>query len=95
MEGDRIRGEYCFVLYLLTHKLLTPTQMQAHHLRFLYHEDNWLIRHLQINHLPNMNNMQDDSDIEVHRRYLAKETPTIKTPSPTRGPISQRMSKVC
>ena len=75
--------------------------MQDHHPRFLYHEGDWVIRHIAISHLPNMNRKfkkeSEDSDIEVHREYEFAETTRsrIKTPRPMRGPISQRVSKVC
>jgi hypothetical protein len=73
--------------------------MQAHHPRFLYHEGNWVIQHIAISHLANMNRKfkkeEDDSDIEVHREYTSIKTSMTKTARPTRGSTSQRVGKVC
>ena len=56
---------------------------------------------MAISHLANMNKkfnkMQDDPDVEVHRRYWAEEALATNTPYPTyaRGPTSQWISRVC
>ena len=52
-------------------------QMQAAHPRFHFHEGNWLIRHLAISHLTNMNRkfrkMEPDPNIILYCRYLARK----------------------
>jgi len=73
-----------------------PTQMQALHPRFLYHEEDWVLRHIAINRLTAMSKkfkrMAEDPDVEIHCRYLARRAP--KSPAPLRRPIPRRMNKV-
>ena len=54
--------------------------MQAAHPRFHFHEGNWLIRHLAISHLTNMNRkfrkMEPDPEIKLYRRWKDARGPT-------------------
>lgn len=57
--------------------------MQAAHPRFHFHEGNWLIRHLAISHLTNMNRkfrkMVPDPEIRLYRRYMARKVARAPT----------------
>jgi len=57
--------------------------MQAAHPQFHFHEGNWLIRHLAISHLTNMNRkfrrMDPDPDVEHYRKYLVKKNAVAPT----------------
>jgi len=53
-----------------------PMQMQMLHPRFLYHEEDWVLRHITINHLAAMSKkfkrMAEDPNVEIHCQYLAR-----------------------
>ena len=73
-----------------------PTQMQELHPRFLYHEDDWILRHMTISRLATttkkFKRMVEDPDIEIHHGYMARQAQ--KAPAPFRGPIPWRINKV-
>ena len=73
-------------------------QMQELHPRFLFHEGNWLIKHLTISHLTNMNRkfcrMEPDPDRAVYQAYLANGA-TPQFPTSIQGPTSKSLYNVC
>ncbi len=76
-------------------------QMQEHHPRFLYHDANWLIRHMAISHLSSLNRkfrkLGVDPDISVYQQYLEKKAlkPTTQRRTEMRGPMPHGIYKVC
>lgn len=69
--------------------------MQEHHPRFLYHEANWLIRHIAISHLVSMNRkfrkLGVDPDVRVYQQYLEREA--LKTTAQRRTEMRGSMSR--
>ena len=64
--------------------------MQDHHPHFLFHEGNWLIRHLAISHLTNMNRkfrkMGADPDLAAYHAYLSNKTAPPSAPQASKTP---------
>jgi len=73
-----------------------PTQMQELHPWFLYHKEDWVLRHITINRLAAMSKkfkrMAEDPDVEIHRQYLARRA--RKSPALLRRPIPWPINKV-